>query len=174
MTGNQVVSTMFDFNTCNHMVWFVLWVMWLKTLDIIIIIQVAMEYVLFATHRSTVYVSWLCRLDWKICRTDPQCIPVAVLWLTWLHGSTMYDWWPWLLFMTSSIYDLCMGMPTSEIDICMILCWCLMFAGLWVDVLLVLDTHIQLTKSFDCHWFHSQTLGGILLSTFLVIEMMTW
>jgi hypothetical protein len=24
MTGNQVVSTMFDFNTCNHMVRFVL------------------------------------------------------------------------------------------------------------------------------------------------------
>ena len=24
MTGNQVVSTMFDFNTCNHMVTFVL------------------------------------------------------------------------------------------------------------------------------------------------------
>jgi hypothetical protein len=63
MTGNQVVSTMFDFNTCNHMVRFVLRVMGLKTLDIIIIIQVAMEYVLFATHRSTVYVSWLCRLD---------------------------------------------------------------------------------------------------------------
>jgi hypothetical protein len=63
MTGNQVVSTMFDFNTCNHMVRFVLWVMELKTLDIIIIIQVAMEYVLFAMHRSTVYVSWLCRPD---------------------------------------------------------------------------------------------------------------
>jgi hypothetical protein len=26
MTGNQVVSTMFDFDTCNHMVRFVLWV----------------------------------------------------------------------------------------------------------------------------------------------------
>ena len=65
MTGNQVVSTMFDFNTCNHMVRFVLWVMGLKTLDIVIIIQVAMEYVLFATLRSTVYVSWLCRLDYK-------------------------------------------------------------------------------------------------------------
>ena len=47
MTGNQVVSTMFDFNTCNHMVRFVLWVMGLETLDIIIIIQVAMEYVYF-------------------------------------------------------------------------------------------------------------------------------
>jgi hypothetical protein len=36
-----------------------------KTLDIIFAIQVAMEYVCFTTHRSTVYVSWLCRLDWK-------------------------------------------------------------------------------------------------------------
>jgi hypothetical protein len=25
MVGNQVVYTMFDFNTCNHMVRFVLW-----------------------------------------------------------------------------------------------------------------------------------------------------
>jgi hypothetical protein len=25
MTGNQVVSTMFDFDTCNHMDRFVLW-----------------------------------------------------------------------------------------------------------------------------------------------------
>ena len=33
MTGNQVVSTMFDFDTCNHMVRFVLWVIGLKTLD---------------------------------------------------------------------------------------------------------------------------------------------
>ena len=45
MTGNQVVSTMFDFNTCNHMVRFVLWATRLKTLDIIFVIQVAMEYV---------------------------------------------------------------------------------------------------------------------------------
>ena len=63
MTGNQVVSTMFDFNTCNHMVRFVLWATILKTLDIIFVIQVAREYVYFATHRSTVYVSWLCHLD---------------------------------------------------------------------------------------------------------------
>jgi hypothetical protein len=43
-TGNQVVSTMFDFDTCNHMVRFVLWATRLKTLDIIFVIQVAMEY----------------------------------------------------------------------------------------------------------------------------------
>jgi hypothetical protein len=48
-----------------------------------------------------------------------------------------------------------------------------MFAGLLLDVLLVLDTHIQLTKSIECHWFRSQTLGGILLSTNLVIVMMS-
>jgi hypothetical protein len=45
LTDNQVVSTMFDLNTCNHMVRFVLWAMRLKTLDIIFMIQVAMEYV---------------------------------------------------------------------------------------------------------------------------------
>jgi hypothetical protein len=66
MTGNQVVSTMFDFNTCNHMVRFILWAMRLKTLDFIFEVQVAMEYVYFMTHRSTVYVSWLCHLDLKI------------------------------------------------------------------------------------------------------------
>ena len=49
-----------------------------------------------------------------------------------------------------------------------------MVAGLRLDVLLVLDTHMQLTKSIDCHWFHSQTLGGILLSTNLVIVIMSW
>jgi hypothetical protein len=36
MAGNQVVSTMFDFNTCNHMVRFLLWAMRLKTLDIVL------------------------------------------------------------------------------------------------------------------------------------------
>jgi hypothetical protein len=46
MIGNQVVSAVFNFNTCNHMVRFVLWAMIrLKTLDIIFMIQVAMEYV---------------------------------------------------------------------------------------------------------------------------------
>ena len=35
MTGNQVVSTMFDFDTCNHMVRIVRWVMRLKTLDLV-------------------------------------------------------------------------------------------------------------------------------------------
>jgi hypothetical protein len=45
MTGNQLVSTMFDFKTCNNMVRFVLWGTRLKTLDIIFVIQVAMDYV---------------------------------------------------------------------------------------------------------------------------------
>ena len=47
MTDNEVVSTMFDFDTCNHMVRFVLWVIGLKTLDLVLVIQVAMEYVYF-------------------------------------------------------------------------------------------------------------------------------
>ena len=45
MTGNQVVSTMFDFDTRNHTVRFVLKVMRLKTLDIVFVTQVTMEYV---------------------------------------------------------------------------------------------------------------------------------
>ena len=56
------------------------------------------------SHRSTVYSSGCAILQ--------------------LHGSTVYDWWPWPLFMMSSVYDLSMGMPTSEL-IYMILCWCL-------------------------------------------------
>jgi hypothetical protein len=35
-----------------------------------------------------------------------------------------------------------------------------MFAGLRVDVLLVLDTHIQFTKSFDCHEVPLSDFGG--------------
>jgi len=56
------------------------------------------------SHRSTVY-SGGCAIWWR-------------------HGSTVYDWWPWPWFMMSSVYDLSMGMPTSEL-IHMILCWCL-------------------------------------------------
>ena len=164
---------MFDFNTCNHMVRFVLWVMGLKTLDIIIIIQVAMEYVLFATHRSTVYVSWLCRLDWKFVEQihnvfrwlcydwhdymDPQCMIGGHEFCLWRHQSMIWVWeclpQNWYIWYSANAW---------------------MFAGFRLDVLLVLDTHMQLTKSIDCQWFHSPTLGGILLSTFLVIGMMSW
>jgi hypothetical protein len=45
MTGNQVVSTMFDFNTCIHMVRFVLRVVEMKTLNIFSQIQVVLEYI---------------------------------------------------------------------------------------------------------------------------------
>jgi hypothetical protein len=45
MTGNQVVSTMFDFNTCNRMARFVLSVTGLKTLGLIFsVFLVAMQY----------------------------------------------------------------------------------------------------------------------------------
>ena len=145
----------------------------LKTLDIIFAIQVAMEYVLFSTHRSTVYVSWLCRLHWKfvaqihsvfrwLCYAwhdymDPQCMIGGHDLCLWCHQSMIWVWeclpQNWYIWYSADAW---------------------MFAGLRLDVLLVFDTHIQLTKSIDCHWFHSQTLGGILLSTFLVIEMMTW
>ena len=127
MTGNQVVSTVFDFSTCNHMVRFVLWVMGLKTLDIVIIIRVAMEYVLFATHRSTVYVSWLCRLDWKfvaqihsvfqwLCYDwhdymDPQCMIGGHEFCLWRHQSMIWVWeclpQNWYMYDTLLMLDVC-------------------------------------------------------------------
>jgi hypothetical protein len=73
MTGNQVVSTMFDFDTCNHMVRIVRWVMRLKTLDLVFTSRLRWSmyilrhidplcmvrgYVVLITdlsHRSTVY-----------------------------------------------------------------------------------------------------------------------
>jgi hypothetical protein len=56
----------------------------------------------------------------KICRTDPQCIPVAVLYYDCMDPQCMIGGHD-LLFMMSSVYDLSMGMPTSE-WIYMILC----------------------------------------------------
>jgi len=44
MTVNQVVSTMFDFDTYNHMARFLLRTMEMKTLDLTNSFQVAMEY----------------------------------------------------------------------------------------------------------------------------------
>jgi hypothetical protein len=87
MTGNQVVSTMFDFGTCNHMVRNVRWVMRIEDPGSCLYIQVAMEYVYFATHRSTVYGSWLCRLDY----TFVTQIHSVFRWLcyimtTWIHS----------------------------------------------------------------------------------------
>ena len=109
--------------------------------------------------------SWL-----HICRTDPLCILVAMLYYDymdpqcmmgghafWCHQSMIWVWEclprTWYIWYFTDAW---------------------LFVGLWLDVLLVLDTHTQLTKSIDCHWFRSQTLGGILLSTFLVIGMMSW
>ena len=121
MTGNQVVSTMFDFDTCNHMVRFVLWVTRLKTLDIIFAIQVAMEYVCFATHRSTVYVSWLCRLDWKFVAQIHSVFQwLCYLMTAWIHSV-------WLVAMTF-VYDVISlwseyGNAYLRMDIYMILCW---------------------------------------------------
>jgi hypothetical protein len=34
------------------------------------------------------------------------------------------------------------------------------FAGFRLDVLLVLDTHMKLTKSIGCHWFQHSYFGG--------------
>jgi hypothetical protein len=75
MTSNQVVSAMFDFDTCNHMVRFVLWAMRLKTLDIILMIQVAMEYMYNLRH------------------IDPLCMfrGYVVLIENLSHISTMYS-----------------------------------------------------------------------------------
>jgi hypothetical protein len=64
MTGNQVVSTMFDFDTCNHMVRFVLWGDKIEDPGYYLC-DPGCDDVYFATHRSTVYDSWLCRLDRK-------------------------------------------------------------------------------------------------------------
>ena len=45
MTGNQVVSTMFDFNTCNHMVRFVLLGDGIEDLGSNLFVQVVLEYI---------------------------------------------------------------------------------------------------------------------------------
>jgi hypothetical protein len=45
MTGNQVVSAMFDFNTCNHMVRFVLLGDEIEDIGYHLFVQVVMEYV---------------------------------------------------------------------------------------------------------------------------------
>jgi hypothetical protein len=58
MTGNQVVSTMFDFNTCNHMVRFVLRDDRNEHPGPYLGFNGVFIFVL--THRSTLYVSWIC------------------------------------------------------------------------------------------------------------------
>ena len=122
MTGNQVVSAMFDYNTCNTWLDSYFWVTRLKTLDII---------------------SWT-RLRWSmynLWHIDPLCMfrgYVVLIWnfshrstvysggyaIFWRHGSTVYDWWPWPMSTMSSICDLSMGIPTSEL-VYMIFCRCL-------------------------------------------------
>ena len=76
MTGNQVVSTMFDFNTCNHMVRFVLWATKFKTLDIILLSKL----------RWNIYNLW---------HIDPLCMSRGYVVLIWIfsHRSTVYFWW---------------------------------------------------------------------------------
>jgi hypothetical protein len=67
MTGNQVVSTMFDFNTCNHMVRFVFSSDGIEDPGSHLLrsmLQCNMYNLL--THRSTLYVSWLCRLNFNL------------------------------------------------------------------------------------------------------------
>ena len=88
MTGNQAVSTMFNFDTCKHMVRIVCWVMRLKTLDLVFISRLQWSmyilrhidplcmvrgYVILITHlshRSTVYSVAMLYYDYM----DPQCM----------------------------------------------------------------------------------------------------
>jgi hypothetical protein len=61
MTGNQVVSTMFDFDTCNHMVRFVLSGGGFEDPGYFLI-RSRLHWSIFSVllHRSTLYVWWLC------------------------------------------------------------------------------------------------------------------
>ena len=173
MTCNQVVYTMFDFNTCNHMVRFILLGDGIKDPE---------------SHLFDPGCDGICIIYWHI---DPLCMSRGYVIFIWnfLHGSIVYSWWlcdiltvwihgVWLVAMTY-VHDV--TSIWSEYGNAYLRIWYIwystdawMFAGLRLDVLLVLDTHMQLTKSIDCHWFRSQTLGGILFSTFLVIGMMSW
>jgi hypothetical protein len=77
MTGNQVVSTMFDFNTCNHMARFVL------SGDGI------------EDSRSHLF---LARLQWSMYdlyrHIDPLCMSHGYVIIQVLsHRSTVYSWW---------------------------------------------------------------------------------
>ena len=122
MTGNQVVSTMFDFDTCNHMVRFVLWLMGLKTLDLVFTSRLRWSmYILRHIDPLCMVHGYVILISHFSHRSTVYSGGCAILWL---HGSTVYDWWPCPLFLLSSVYDLSMGMPTSEL-IFMILCWCL-------------------------------------------------
>ena len=170
MTGNQVVSAMFDFNTCNHMVRFVLWVMKLKTLDIIL---------------------FLSRLQWSmynLWHIDPLCMSrgyVVLIWnflhrstvysygyaIFWRHGSTVYDWWPWPMSIMSSVCDLSMGMPTSEL-IYMIFCKCLVFRRFPIRCTPGSRHTHTAYKVYRLSLVPSSYFGGILLPMILVIMMM--
>ena len=69
----------------------------MKTLDLIILIQVVMEYLWFVlTHRSTLYVSWLCPNLSHFSAYIHSVFWVAMPFSHW-HGSTVYIWWPWLI-----------------------------------------------------------------------------
>jgi hypothetical protein len=77
LTSNQVVSTMFDFNTCNHMVRFIL------SGD-------GIEYP--GTHLFGPGCDGICIICWHI---DPLCMSrgyVVSIWI-FLHRSTVYSWW---------------------------------------------------------------------------------
>jgi hypothetical protein len=53
------------------------------------------------------------------------------------------------MFTMSSICDLSMGMPTSELLLYSADAW--LFTGFRLSALLVSDTHTQFTKYFSCH-----------------------
>jgi hypothetical protein len=75
MIGNQVVSTMFDFDTCNHMVRFILLGDGIEDPG---------SY-LFGPGCDGICIIWR--------HIDPQCILGGCAIFRW-RGSTMYDWWP--------------------------------------------------------------------------------
>ena len=87
------------------------------------------------THRSTLYVSWLC----------PNLNSLE-------HRSIVYSWWlcqftvTWIhsVYLVAMIHlifcNMSMGMPTSENSI--LLCWCLIVCRFPISAILVSDTHI--------------------------------
>ena len=71
------------------------------------------------SHRSTVYSG-----GYAILWQHGSTVYSGGYAILWQYGSTMYDWWPWPLFMMSSVYDLSIRIPTSEL-VYMIFCRCL-------------------------------------------------
>jgi hypothetical protein len=99
MTGNQVVSTMFDIKTLIHMARFVLHRDWdedpgLRFHFVICFTQAAkgdhFEHVDILSHRSTLY--WSVAMFYHL--VDPLCISRGYdQFMSWRYRSTLYLWW---------------------------------------------------------------------------------